>query len=61
MNVELVKSEQGDFLIEDTWAIEVGGKNKDSSQLASFPNAYIVADDIETGSESIPPSSSLVS
>ncbi|MFC1652178.1 ATP-binding protein [Planctomycetota bacterium] len=41
--------ERGDFLIDDKWTIEVGGKNKDSSQITGLENAFIAADDIETG------------
>lgn len=41
--------EQGDFLIDNKWTIEVGGKNKDGSQIAGQENAFIAADDIETG------------
>ena len=40
---------QGDFLIDDKWTIEVGGKNKDTRQIAGLDNAYMAADDIETG------------
>jgi predicted AAA+ superfamily ATPase len=41
--------ERGDFLIDDQWTIEIGGKNKDTSQIAALENAFIAADDIETG------------
>jgi len=40
---------QGDFLIDDKWTIEVGGKNKDTQQITGLDNAHIAADDIETG------------
>jgi len=40
---------RGDFLVDDTWIFEVGGRNKDTSQITGLANAYIAADDIETG------------
>lgn len=42
-------SKQGDFLVDDTYTFEVGGKNKSFSQIKDVPNSYIVADDIEIG------------
>ena len=38
---------QGDFLIDRTYTIEVGGQSKDGKQIATVPNAYIAADGIE--------------
>ncbi len=40
---------EGDFLINNQYTIEVGGKRKDAKQLSSIKNAYIVADDLEIG------------
>lgn len=40
---------QGDFLIDDKYIFEVGGKNKTQKQIAGIKNAYIAADDIEYG------------
>ena len=39
----------GDFSIDNTCVFEVGGKNKTSSQIKNIENAYIAADNIETG------------
>ena len=39
----------GDFTIDGNTVFEVGGKNKNSSQIKNVENAYIAADDIETG------------
>jgi len=39
----------GDFTIDETFIFEVGGKNKSNSQIKGIENAYIAADDIETG------------
>jgi len=41
---------KGDFLIEDRYIIEVGGKSKSYKQIKNIENSYIVADDIEIGS-----------
>lgn len=41
--------EAGDFIVDDKWIFEVGGKNKNSSQIKDLSNAFIVADDIENG------------
>lgn len=40
---------QGDFIVDNTHTIEVGGKNKTTKQIHSLENAYIAADDIEYG------------
>ena len=39
----------GDFLVDDTYFFEVGGKDKTIAQLKNKSNAFIVADDLETG------------
>ncbi len=41
---------KGDFLIDAQYTIEVGGPNKDSSQLKDLANAHLAIDDIEHGS-----------
>lgn len=47
----LTMSDQSDFLIDDKYTIEVGGKDKGYRQLAGLDNAFIAADDIEYGHE----------
>ena len=42
-------AENGDFTIDNTLVFEVGGKNKSNSQIKNIKNAYIAADNIETG------------
>ena len=37
------------FLIDDKYTIEVGGRNKKFSQIKDIQNSFIVADDIEVG------------
>ncbi|HNZ71896.1 MAG TPA: AAA family ATPase [Prolixibacteraceae bacterium] len=38
---------KGDFLVDETYTFEVGGKNKTTQQFAGIENAYVVADNIE--------------
>lgn len=40
---------QGDFIVDENYTIEVGGKNKTNKQIHSVENAYIASDDIEYG------------
>ncbi len=40
---------EGDFQINETYILEVGGKDKTASQLKNVKNSFVVADDIETG------------
>ena len=48
-NHKLSYPKQGDFLIDDKYIIEVGGKNKSYKQIKDIGNSFIVADDIEIG------------
>jgi len=41
---------QGDFLIDEKYTFEVGGKNKSFKQIKDMPNSYVIADEIEIGS-----------
>lgn len=42
-------SEKSGFFVNDTYTIEVGGKNKNKKQLEGLLDAYIATDDIEFG------------
>jgi len=42
-------AEKGDFTIDGEVVFEVGGKNKSNAQIKTVENAYIAADNIETG------------
>jgi len=44
-------AKSGDYCIDDTFLFEIGGKNKDFSQIKNRPNSYLALDDIELGSE----------
>lgn len=39
----------GDFIIDETYTFEVGGKDKGFKQLKGIANSFVVADDIEIG------------
>ena len=41
---------QGDFIVDDKFIFEVGGKNKGFEQIKDISNSYIAADEIEAGS-----------
>ena len=42
-------SDKGDFLINDKYVFEIGGKDKSKKQIEGIENAYVAADDIEFG------------
>ena len=41
--------EKGDFLVDNKYIFEVGGKNKTQNQVKGLDNAFVVKADIETG------------
>lgn len=44
-------SKQGDYIIDNKYTIEIGGKNKTFKQIKDIKNAYLAIDDIEIGSD----------
>jgi len=40
---------KGDFIIDETYTFEIGGKNKSQKQIQGISNSYVVKDNIETG------------
>ena len=55
LNHKLNTIPKGDFLVDNKYTFEIGGKNKTKKQIANIENAFIVADDIEYGyKETIP-------
>ena len=42
-------SKVGDFLVNEKYIFEVGGKNKSFEQIKDTNNSFVVADDIEVG------------
>ncbi|MDD7416273.1 MAG: AAA family ATPase [Treponemataceae bacterium] len=50
-NHEVLFSEQSDFFVDKKYTFEVGGKNKKRKQIKDIPDSYILADDIEFGTD----------
>jgi len=48
-------SKKADFLIENKYTIEIGGKNKQQNQISELKNAFITKDNIEVGNDNIIP------
>jgi predicted AAA+ superfamily ATPase len=46
---------KGDFLADNEWTFEVGGKNKDFGQIKNIKKSFRVLDDIEKGINSTVP------
>lgn len=46
---KLTEPPTGDFLVDEKYLFEVGGKSKSFKQIADIPNSFVVADDEETG------------
>ncbi len=43
-------AKKGDFFVDEKYTFEIGGKNKDFTQINGIKESYIAADDIEIGS-----------
>jgi len=48
-NYKVSYPKAGDFLVDEKYTFEVGGKNKGFEQIKGMSNSYVVADDIEIG------------
>ncbi len=46
---ELKLPSTGDFMVNDNYIFEIGGKNKSNQQIKDLKNAWLVLDDIENG------------
>ena len=42
---------KGDFLVDQSYTFEIGGKNKTKKQIKNIENSFIVVDDVEVGGE----------
>jgi len=51
LNHKLLYPKRGDFLVDEKYTFEVGGKNKSFEQIKDMPNSFVIADDIEIGFE----------
>lgn len=45
---------KGDFLVDDKWTFEIGGKNKGKKQIEDIKESYVVNDDVEFPIGSLP-------
>ncbi|MDO9581064.1 MAG: AAA family ATPase [Bacteroidales bacterium] len=48
-NHDVFLHEQADFLVDNKFVIEIGGKNKDTRQIRNIDNSFVFLDDIEIG------------
>jgi len=48
-NHQVTYPPKGDFMIDGQYIFELGGRNKNFSQIEGIDNAYVVADEIELG------------
>ncbi len=48
-NYKIEYSAYGDFLINENYTVEIGGKSKSFNQIKDIPNSFVVSDDIEVG------------
>lgn len=48
-NHQVTYPPRGDFMIDGQYIFELGGRNKNFSQIEEIDNAYVVADEIELG------------
>lgn len=55
MNDKIILSKNGDFLIDNHYTVEIGGKNKTKKQIQNIKNSFIIKDNIEVGSHNVIP------
>ena len=48
-NMSIKSLKVADFIVDNKYTFEVGGKNKSFNQIKDIENAYVVADDLEVG------------
>ncbi len=49
LDEQILAAKEGDFLIDNQYTFEIGGKNKSFNQIKDIENSFVVADDIEVG------------
>jgi len=49
INHSVKYAQKGDFVIDDRYTFEIGGKNKSFDQIKDIQKSFVVADDIEVG------------
>lgn len=55
VNHNVAYPERGDFMVDNLYTFEVGGKGKTLKQIAGIEDAYLIRDDIEFGAQGIIP------
>ena len=55
LNHKISSSKISDFLVDEQFTFEVGGRKKKQKQLQNIQEGYVVKDDIETGYGNILP------
>lgn len=48
-NYGIYSTKKGDFICEEKYVFEIGGKNKDFNQIKNIENSFLALDDIEYG------------
>jgi predicted AAA+ superfamily ATPase len=48
-NHKIELSEKGDFLVNEEWTFEIGGRAKQAAQIKSIDKSFLALDDIEVG------------
>ena len=48
-------SKRADFIVNNHYTFEIGGKNKQQKQIQNIKNSFIVKDNIEIGTDNIIP------
>ena len=54
-NYDLILAQQGDFLVDNQYTLEVGGKNKTHKQLKDVTDGWVVRDNTEVGYGTVVP------
>ena len=49
LDEHIYSAKKGDFLVDNKYIFEIGGKNKGFEQIKDLPNSFVAADDIEIG------------
>jgi len=49
VNHEVFLHEEADFLVDNKFVFEIGGKNKNTRQINKHKNSYVFQDDIQIG------------
>ncbi|MCD4793651.1 MAG: AAA family ATPase [Bacteroidales bacterium] len=52
---KVIYSKETDFIVNNKYSFEIGGKNKRQKQIKNLKNSFVVKDNIETGMENIIP------